>query len=95
MTDIIEEIEVEQEAPEPRSAEQLDQDYSAMGDSVSLIDAIIAGDSMEDEGAEERQDCVDRNTQHLELMLAKEDWGGQDFSATVASISAGGAYTAV
>ena len=95
MTDIIEEIEVEQEAPEPRSAEQLDQDYSAMGDSVSLIDAIIAGDSMEDEGAEDRQDCVDRNTQHLELMLAKEDWSGQDFSATVASISAGGAYTAV
>jgi len=31
----------------------------------------------------------------LELMLAKEDWSGQDFSATIASISAGGAYSAV
>ena len=31
---------------EDRTAEQLAQDYSAMGDSVALINAIIAGDSM-------------------------------------------------
>ena len=78
---------------EDRTTEQLAQDYSAMGDSVDLINAIIAGDSMADESAEDRQDCVDRNTQHLELMKAKSDWGSEDFTATDAAISAGNGYT--
>jgi hypothetical protein len=47
---------------EDRTAEQLAQDYTAMGHSVDLINAIIAGDSMADDSAEDRQDCVDRNT---------------------------------
>lgn len=58
---------------EDRTTEQLAQDYSAMGDSISLINAVIAGDAMADDSAEDRQDCVDRNTQHLELMKAKTD----------------------
>jgi hypothetical protein len=79
---------------EPRTAEQLAQDYSAMGDSVALITAVIAGDSMAEADAEERQDCVDRNTQHLELMVAKEDWGSEDMTAVNAAISAGNGYSA-
>jgi len=79
---------------EPRTEEQLAQDYSAMGDSVALITAIIAGDSMAEEDAEDRQDCVDRNTQHLELMVAKEDWGSEDMTAANAAISAGNGYSA-
>ena len=79
---------------EERTEEQLAQDYSAMGDSVALITAVIAGDSMAEEDAEDRQDCVDRNTQHLELMVAKEDWGDEDFTAVNAAISAGNGYTA-
>jgi hypothetical protein len=79
---------------EDRTAEQLAQDYSAMGDSISLINAIIAGDSMADEEAEDRQDCVDRNVQHLELMVAKDDWGDEDMTAANAAISAGNGYTA-
>ena len=77
-----------------RTAEKLAQDYSALGDSVDLINAVIAGDSMADESAEDRQDCVDRNTQHLELMVAKEDWGSEDMTATNAAITAGNGYTA-
>ena len=77
-----------------RTAEQLAQDYSAMGDSVALINAIIAGDSMAEADAEERQGCVDRNTQHLELMVAKEDWGSEDMTAANAAISAGNGYSA-
>ena len=50
---------------EPRTEEQLAQDYSAMGDSVALITAVIAGDSMAEDDAEDRQGCVDRNVQHL------------------------------
>jgi len=79
---------------ETRTTERLAQDYSALGDSVDLINAIIAGDSMADESAEDRQDCVDRNTQHLELMVAKEDWGSEDMTATNAAITAGNGYTA-
>ena len=77
-----------------RTEEQLAQDYSAMGDSVALITAVIAGDSMADDDAEDRQDCVDRNTQHLELMVAKEDWGSEDMTAVKAAISAGNGYSA-
>ena len=79
---------------EDRTAEQLAQDYSAMGDSVALINAIIAGDSMADDDAADRQDCVDRNVQHLELMVAKDDWGSEDMTACDAAIVAGNGYTA-
>ena len=77
-----------------RTEEQLASDYSAMGDSISLITDIIAGDSMADDDAEDRQDCVDRNVQHLELMVAKDDWGDEDMAATNSAISAGNGYTA-
>jgi hypothetical protein len=79
---------------EARTAEQLAQDYSAMGDSVSLINAIIAGDSMAEDDAAERQDCVDRNVAHLEIMVAKDDWDGEDMTASNAAITAGQGYTA-
>ena len=79
---------------EARTAEQLAQDYSAMGDSVAVITDIIAGNSMADESAEDRQGCVDRNTQHLELMVAKDDWGSEDMTACDAAIVAGNGYTA-
>ena len=79
---------------EPRTEEQLAQDYSAMGDSVALITAVIAGDSMAEDDAEDRQGCVDRNVQHLELMVAKDDWGSEDMTAANAAISAGNGYSA-
>ena len=79
---------------EPRTEEQQAQDYSAMGDSVALITAVIAGDSMAEEDAEDRQGCVDRNVQHLELMVAKDDWGDEDMTAANAAISAGNGYSA-
>ena len=77
-----------------RETDQIAKDYSALGDSVNLITAVIAGESMADESAEDRQDCVDRNTQHLELMVAKDDWGSEDMTAVNAAITAGNGYTA-
>ena len=79
---------------EDRTTEQLAQDYSAMGDSVALINAIIAGDSMADESAADRQDCVDRNVAHLELMVAKDDWDDEDMTDAEAAVTAGQGYTA-
>jgi len=79
---------------EDRTAEELAQDYSAMGHSVTLITDVIAGNCMADDDAADRQRCVDRNTQHLELMVAKEDWGSESMTATNAAITAGNGYTA-
>jgi hypothetical protein len=77
-----------------RTAEKLAQDYTAMGHSIALINDIIAGNAMADESAEERQGCVDRNTEHLELMKAKTDWGSESMTATTNAITAGNGYTA-
>jgi len=77
-----------------RETDQIAQDYSAMGDSVTLITDVIAGNQMANDSAEDRQACVDRNTQHLEIMVAKDDWGSEDMTATNAAISAGNGYTA-
>jgi len=77
-----------------RETDQIAQDYTAMGHSVDLINAIIAGDQMADESAEDRQACVDRNSEHLQLMVAKDDWGSEDMTAVNAAITAGNGYTA-
>lgn len=77
-----------------RTTEELAQDYTAMGHSVDLINAIIAGTQMADDTAADRQDTVDRNVEHLELMVAKDDWGSEDMTAVNAAITAGNAYTA-
>ena len=79
---------------EVRNAEQLAQDYTAMGHSVDLINAIIDGSQMVDESAEDRQSAVDRNVEHLELMVAKDDWGSEDMTAANSAITAGKAYIA-
>jgi hypothetical protein len=74
--------------------EQIAQHFTAMGHSVSLIHDIIAGDAMADDTAEDKQDCVDRNVRHLEIMLAKDFWTNQNMTAANAAIVAGNAYTA-
>ena len=79
---------------EIKTAEEILQDYTAMGHSVSLINGIIAGTEMIDESAEDKQSTVDRNVEHLELMVAKDYWTTEDMTATNAAITAGKAYTA-
>ena len=79
---------------EDRDSDTLAADYAAMGDSVDLVNAVIGGTAMADEEAADRQDCVDRNVEHLELMKAKTDWGSESMTATTSAITAGKAYTA-
>ncbi|MEL0116907.1 MAG: hypothetical protein VW739_04260 [Pelagibacteraceae bacterium] len=76
------------------TAEQIAQHYTAMGHSVELINAIIAGEAMEDDDAADKQDCVNRNVEHLEIMVAKDFWTTEDMTASNAAIAAGKAYTA-
>ena len=77
-----------------KTAEEIAQDYTAMGHSVELINAIIAGTAMADDTAEDKQDCVDRNVAHLELMVAKDYWTDEDMTAVNSAITAGKGYTA-
>lgn len=79
---------------EDRDSDTLAADYAAMGDSVDLVNAVIGGTAMADDEAADRQDCVDRNVEHLELMKAKTDWGSESMTATTSAITAGKAYTA-
>ena len=77
-----------------RTTEEKAQDYTAMGHSVSLITDVIAGNAMAEDEAVDKQSCVDRNVEHLELMKAKTDWGSEDMTATTNAINAGKGYTA-
>ena len=79
---------------EVKTAEEIAQDYTAMGHSVDLINGIIDGTQMADEEAAERQDCVDRNVEHLELMVAKDYWTTEDLAPFNSAITAGKAKIA-
>ena len=76
------------------TAEEIAQHYTAMGHSVDLINAIIAGTEMADDDAADKQDCVDRNVEHLEIMVAKDFWTDEDMTAVNAAITAGQGYSA-
>ena len=78
-----------------KTVEEIAQDYKAMGDSAELINGIISGNSMTDDSIEDKQSCVDRNVEHLELMVAKDYWTTEDMTVVNAAITAGNAYTAV
>jgi hypothetical protein len=76
------------------TADEIAQHYTAMGHSVALITDVIAGNAMANENAAHRQGCVDRNTQHLELMVAKDYWTDESMTAANAAVTAGNSYTA-
>ena len=84
----------QKEMSQELTAEEIAQDYTAMGHSVDLINAIIAGTQMADDTAEDKQDCVDRNVEHLEIMVAKDYWTDEDMTAVNSAITAGQGYTA-
>jgi len=77
-----------------KTKEEIAQDFTAMGHSVTLITDIIAGDAMADDTAEDKQACVDRNVEHLELMVAKDYWTNESMTAVNSAITAGNGYTA-
>ena len=65
------------------STEEIAQHYSAMGDSVDLINA----GQPEDMSAEDWADMKSRNQEHLVLMLAKDFWTTEDMTAVTAAIA--------
>ena len=77
---------------ENQTPEQIAQHYKAMGDSVWLINAVIAGETMSEESEVNKKATVERNVAHLELMKAKDFWTTEDMTAVDAAIAAGKAY---
>ncbi len=65
--------------------EQIAQHFSAAMDSVNLINAGKP-EGMDDA---EWADCVRRNKEHLQIMLAKDFMQGQDLAPLNAAIAAG------
>ena len=64
------------------------QHYAYALDSVNLINAIVADDS----GYYEPANCVERNVQHLLLMVGKDFWTTEDMAPLNAAIAAGLSY---
>ena len=77
-----------------KTKEEIAQDYTAMGHSVELINAVVGGTEMADDTAEEKQACVDRNVEHLELMKTKDYWTSEDMTNVDKAITVGKGYTA-
>jgi len=75
-----------------KTAEEIAQDYKAMGDSVDLINGIIDGSMMADESEEDKKDTVKRNVEHLEIMVAKDYWTNENMTAINKAITDGKAY---
>ena len=78
--------------------DEINAHFTAMGHSVDLITATIADDTeaVEMNGAQVAKDMVTRNTDHLELQLAK-DWAIADNRSKTSytnAITAGKAYVA-
>ena len=79
-------------ADEVKTAEEIAQDYEAMGHSVELINGVIDGSKMVDDTDQEKKDCVKRNVEHLEIMKAKDFWTTEDMTAVDSAISSGNTY---
>ena len=79
-------------ADEVKTAEDIAQDFTAMGHSVELINGIVDGSKMTEETQEEKNDCVNRNVEHLEIMVAKDFWTDEDMTASNTAIQSGKTY---
>ena len=67
------------------TAEQIAKHYSACMDSVNLIN----GGKPEMMSDAEWADCLQRNRDHLEIMIAKDFMQGQDLAPLIAAIAVG------
>ena len=70
---------------ETLTAAEIAQHYSAAGDSVTLINELVALSERNDD----QVDTVRRNVEHLELMVAKDYWTSEDLAPFNAAITAG------
>jgi len=77
--------------------EEIQNSISAAFDSVNLINGIVNGDQMVNESSQEKQDAIERNVGHLNIMLSKSWFADalteQQEADINAAIVAGDGYT--
>lgn len=73
-----------------KTEEEIAQDYKAMGDSVDLINQLIAEKPADDD--DECNDCIRRNVDHLALMLTRDYWTDEDMTDAKLAVKSGEAY---
>jgi len=66
---------------EEQTVAEIAQHYSAMLDSVALIDA----GQPDGESDADWADCLSRNKEHLVIMLAKDFWTDEDLKSSIAA----------
>ena len=77
-----------------RTDEEKTIDYTNMGNSVTVINNLIAGDSsvIGDMTETRRKEKVKINCASLEVVKAYDDWGSEDMTAVTNAITAGKAF---
>ena len=71
------------------TAEQIAQHYSAAMDSVNFINELVAGQHDDRMTAEEKADAIQRNVDHLKIMVAKDYWTNENLQPFHDAIAAG------
>ena len=83
----------EESKEEPKyTTDEIAHNYKCMGDSVTLINGIIAGTERTLYTTDEKKECVNRNVQHLETMKAQDYWTTEDMTAVNKAITDGKGY---
>ena len=62
-----------------KTKKEIAKDYSAMLDSVNLLDKMRTNPPV-DMTDKEVANCISRNVEHLELMVAKDYWTDEDMT---------------
>ncbi len=77
-----------------RETDQIAQDYSAMLNSVNVIESVLDADNefYNENTNTEKQERILRSCGYLEAMVALEDWGDEDMTTVNAAITAANAY---
>jgi len=70
------------------TSEDIARHYSAAMDSVNFINELIAGQHDERMTAEEKADAIQRNKDHLKIMVAKNFWTTEDLTPFQNAINA-------
>ena len=74
------------------TSEQIATNYAAMVIVSNRINKIVAGTSMADSTAEEKQESIDACVGHLRLMVGQSYWTTEDMEPISAAITAGLSY---
>ena len=77
-----------------READQIAQDYSALLNSVNVIESVLDADNdfYNENTNTEKQERILRSCGYLEYMVALDDWGSEDMSTVNAAITAANNY---